>query len=552
MIFMLVYCNSKISTETELLRRIKTLEYSRNTDSTAWISLLGQTNNLHLQHEFVIAAGRVRSVNLLPTLKQIYTKTKDDSLRITCIFSIGQTGSREAEEFLLEQLNNSLPDFVQEHILDALSHCASNLSVDFLIRNFSKFSRFENYYITLSNCSRKQISAENILNFVSQHVVPSRLSVSKAYLLAQAKKQAHIPVLLNSLENNDPLIRKHLFRGLFNIISRSQTEFINQMQQDSISTDKILPALSFAIFDIQHWQTSFHAIQFYTLLRDTTLIGDLQKILTSDIISLHLAALKALARLKPEIATAYILGTLSSTPYTEYRGQLLNILTQLNADLAYPLIMNDLDKGDDFFKEKLLTALLKLNTAISFDLLKSFLSIESNKLANTAFNLLAEAGKITDKETMIMIRREALSSKYIALEYMKQKNIIPSKDLLIDNYCLFSTPSAGDLQLIILNIIKQDHIELLADELALLWEKACHFSVQQFLHDQFDYHSDVTVQLTSLSELPSYLQPDSLYLNSPTSPIIEIKTSRGNFSAVLHADVAPLTVSLMAGEVQVI
>ncbi len=531
-LFSLLSCGKEQKPD-DSFTRIKTLEYSREADATVWEALYQQLKTEPQKQMLLNSIGKTKSRACIPFLSRIIQSTLSDSLLKEAVFALGQTGSPEAEKILLHLPFDSLATPVQTHLLLALSQCASKQTIPFLKERFQSGSHPELTLATLAHLYRKGFG---------RSFFPQDSSSTLAYYLSYAADYKHIPFTISLLNGKNTLNQKYLLKTLVKKAGRDSSRFRRALLSDSLTIPALKTALSAFLSKKTGWAVQLYALPLVPFVNDSLLTLRLDSFLNSSNPHLFLAAAKAsIARMSVPDASSLLLSHFGAEKNLFLRAQLLKLLAGVNDQSAYRIIMQDLDRGTDRYKMALLDALAQTEMKPALRTVRQFIAVPNPRLANQAFELLAERNQIRTREIKQLLASDAFSSVSIALEQGIKKKLKLSNEQLMTLYQKFNQPEAFEVQRSVLNYLPEKTV--LEDSLlqAVLWKQASHPFVQRLLEEKFPSIYPTAFKAKNyLAFLPAFLQPDSLAYESK-NPLVLIKTSRGNITAELFIREAPLT-----------
>ncbi len=525
---------SKEQTTPDFFSRIKTLEYSREQNAAKWETLYRQLKTDDQKQALLKSVAKIKSRSCIPFLARALRHSVSDSISKAAIFALGQSGGAEAENVLLRLPFDSLKTPAQTQLLFALSQCGSEQAIPFLQRRLKSGSFPRQTFSTLAHLRRKG---------VGKSFFPEDSSRVLAYYLYYAAEFKHLPLTISLLSHAKPANQKYLFKTLVKKAALDSGRFRRILRSDSLALGELKTALLSVLSKKTDWKIQLYALPLVPLLRDSILTGQLRSFYTSSNPHLFLSAVKAsVAPMSSSEASSLLLSFLGSEQNPFLRAELLKLLARFNNQIAYRIIMQDLDKGTNRYKIALLDALAQTEIKPALNTIRQFLAVPNPPLANKAFELLAKRGLIYKQNIQQLLASEAFSSVTIALEQCKKERLKLAAETLLNLYHKFSTPADFEVQKAVVNYFSEKTV--LTDTLLQnrLWDQAAHPFMQRLL-----IQKDPTlfpgrrVTKKYLEYLPVFLRPDSLDYNHK-NPQILIKTSRGEITIELYIRDAPLTV----------
>ena len=526
-------CTKEQETQDYFLR-IKTLEYSREADSSEWESLYRSLKTDSQKQLLVNAIGKTKSDACVPFLNHLLQTASSDSLLKEAVFALGQSGSPEAEKILLGLPFDSLGTSVQTRLIFALSQCGSKQAIPFLQQRLQSGRLREQTLATLAHLRRKGIG---------RSFFPSDSSSTLAYYLSYAAEYKDIPFTISLLDGKNTRSQKYLLKSLVKKAGQDSIRFMRMLLSDSLTLPALQNALVAFLSEKTDWKLKFYASALVPFVNDSLLNTRLETFFKSANPHLYLASVKAsVSQMSSSEASSLLLSLFGTEKNLFLRAQLLKLLAAVNDQTAYRIIMQNLDKGSDRYKMSLLDALAQTGMKPALRTVKQFVAIPNSRLANRAFELLAGRNLVRNSDIKQLLSSDAYSSVSIALEQMSTKKQSLSTAQLLELYQKFNTPDAFEVQKSVLNFFAEKTV--LKDSLlqTQLWEQASHPFLQRLLTKKFPtVYLKYSEQKNYLDYLPTFLQPDSLP-HSQKNPLVLIKTTRGDITAELFIQDAPLTV----------
>jgi cyclophilin family peptidyl-prolyl cis-trans isomerase len=539
----LLSCTTPDNRRESIRLEIKKLEYARSNNLNEWKQLYEKSKGDVSASLLVLnSISKTRSYKFIPLIVDIIKKTRNDSLLKSSIFALGQIGTEEAGQALIELPYESFSLNVQKALIKSLGQCCTESGISFF-ESVSSNKKFANEILLSSAfCARKKLATAKIKKHFSDSISISNPYKELAYYYLYAAKNRDINTIIKMLPDSRGLTQKYLLKALYQKYSKSKNRFVNILKSDTLSILVLKTTLLNVVKQNKNWRNTLYALKLSPSIADSVFLPQIQKHALSKDFHLKIAALEACLKIDDKKALSFILSCLDDENDRYTKGAIINLLAQINSKMAYLFIMQNLDKGDTYFKELLLDALAKLKMWTAYKTLHQFIQVADARLANKAFENLSKLKRISSDDFNAMISSSSISSVTIAIDWKnEQKQHIP-ESRLFELYQKFNQPQAYDLQSSILKALKINSITIDDARFKILLNNSCHYIIRNKLCDLFP----VTAQNYSLSDslnfkLPQYLQPDSIIYYS-LNPKVEIKTNKGTITAELFSGQAPLTV----------
>jgi len=540
-IFIFIFsCQNFSDSKTDFIHKLKSMEYTRNNDSNKWKKLFENPDNAAFRTHILESVAKLRNPSLVSFLREIANKNHADSIVNSAVFAIGQTGSTEAEEALLAFPFDKMPELTQKTIIKALAQCCSNKTVSFLNSITSRNSLKSELLFTSAICARKNLSVRYLKKTLFDSVAILKPSKDLAYFLYYASDLSDIGAVIEMLPAAQGLTQKYLIKALLKNYKTNKTAFIHKVQSDSTSL-YLLKSTGLEILKGKNslWQNKFHMLQLSPAIADSQFFPSIQYLTNSHNPHLKLEAINAYSKINPEEARSFLLSLLAEKTDYYFKGELLKILARNYPKTAYLFIMQNLDRGNLYFKESLLDALGVLNTSNAVKTLHQFLNVEEPRLKNKAFQNLVSINRVTNADLKIMYGSELFSSVAMVLNWSNQNKKTVSFEKLLGLFTKFRKPEEFEVQNEVLNALRFIKSKPDSAFLYQLANSAGSRPIAQRLIEKYPNLS-MSLDLTKFDKLPSYLSADSLRYSGP-NPVYEIVTERGVIRVKLFLDSAPLT-----------
>ena len=528
-----ISCSSDSDTSVDL-NQVKRLELYRVVDSGAWIDAYSKLDHYFDRAELVYSIGKTRNTQMLSFLDELMQPSLTDTLLKAILYAIGQIPGTSSEDILLRIPFDSLSDPLKKDYIAALGRCGTPRShaffIDLINRNYFK-------ELALQSLAISKRREKGTFFF------PKDSSASVAYYANYVSAFKNIPGLIAVLNEANPLQRKYLFKAILKKAQQDSNRFHRVLSSDSLSQPLLVEALLGSLKQKSDWKQQLYAIQLAPYVKDSLLVQQLNGFTTHNLVHLRLAAMKSLTLIIDRIeATSLLLTALDMENSFYVRGQVLILLTELNKEMAFRILMQDLDKGDDNYKAALIDALAKIGSKTAIRTIRQFIQVPNFILANRAFENLVKLHRVRTSDWQSMLHSDSFSSVTLALDYAKKLKRKPSRKDVLDLYKRFKQPAEFEVQKAILNYFSPEQV--LSDSILqkTLWQQASHPFLQRLITQRFSEISwPISEQKDYADFLPAYLCVDSLPVYEKT-PQVLIKTEKGDILLELYPDQAPFTV----------
>lgn len=518
----------------EKLKQIKKLELYRVADSSAWINTYSTLTDASEKAELIFSISKARAQQLMPFLSEQLHSNDSDTLLGALFFAIGQIADSSSESTLLQISFDSFSAPLKEKYLLALRQCGTQKSHAFFIDLINRGILTEHALEAFSICKRKEKGTA---------FFPKDTTAQVAYYANYGSFFKQIPFLVQVLDQANPLQKKYLLKALLNKAQNDSSRFYRILSADSLMPTRFIELLSQSISDKSDWRERLYAIKLVPFAKDSLLSTRLTGFIDHNNVHLRFAAIEArLITLDKINATSLLLTRLEQEKHLYVRGKLLGLLAELNKEMAFRIIMQDLDKGDDNYKALLIDALVKTGSLPAIRTVRQFIHIPSPILANRAFENLVALRKVYTKDWKALLESDSFSSVSLALEYAKSRKQKPNHNEVLALYNKFNQPAEFEVQKAALAYFTDSDVEQDTSIQRKLWQGASHPFMQRLIQTRFAKISWPAQEKKSYSDLiPSFLCVDSLP-EYEKNPLILIKTIRGDITCELFPETTPFTV----------
>ena len=479
-LFLFFSCNSIKSPENDF-KAIKYLEYTRNPDTELWQKYDTPEN----RYQLIESIGKTRNSNLLPILSQYLSQNPADSLLCSAVFSIGQIGTDDAFNLLLQYPDNKSNFAGKRCIINSLAFTKSPDISKYFLNWFTEPDLKSNILTASGILAKNKINTFAIKQTAWDSVSMKNPTAELSYYLSNTININDVRKAIGTLLNSSGQSQKYLLKGLVQINKAENKKLFYNIKTDSLSRNILYTVLSGVINSNIDWASKYYALQLVPLVSDSMLNSDVLKLCQSEQMHVKITALHAFAQTGDEGALSTLLSSLENENQWYVKGAIIKILAEFFPNKAYPFIMQNLDKGDLIFKSELLEALAILNTKLSIRTLQQFLNVDEPILVNTAFEQLNNIHLIREHDIESLLESNNFSTVASVLNYLNNQGEKKGVQTLLDLYEKFKFPSEFEVQFAVIESFKNNMVK--ADSLVYteLIKYACHDVVLRKLKDQF-------------------------------------------------------------------
>lgn len=532
-VLILTYCCSS-NFDDKNLKKIKFLEFSRVTDTLEFIKQFDLENEETLIY-IIESMGKIQDSCFVPFLIN-----KLQSNRITvrnkCIFALGQIGTSECENILIDLYGNEKYFDSSHDIVAAIGKCGKEKSAVHLINNLESMSDSLKA-ITIQNLAYiySRIDADTLIrSTISKYLQHESLNVreSSIYFLKRNPYPGLLPEVFELDVPANTLINKYKLSALLKIFQK-QTP-------DSLTIEKLKTYL----FNDKNksqidWMEDLYGVRLLSFIGDSVSIIQLSDDLNDHNPHLRLAAIAALGKIKSPEAKDVLLKYYDQASWAE-KGNIILALADHNSGFIYRLIQQNLDQGTIYFKELLLKSLAKIGDNLSRQQLHQFLNVPSPRLQAVAFQCLTDLYDLTYTDVRPLLISGDLVLTFFAANWILENPEYANLLDLINAYQQFSEPQDVETMAVLIDAVVQ-----------LKSNRAISFLDSIYLHTSNKTISEKAAKgLTDfgISAQSRNFKPENLFLPDsmiygPEPVFVTIQTEKGEINLELWPDIAPATVS---------
>lgn len=531
-------CNSDNNNADEFQLEIWSLEFSRSENLNEWQSLLDEHEITAERLKILDAVSKQKNPIFIPILKEAFQSAADDTIKIVAAFGIGQIGTSRAERVLLDLdfPNQSLP--VKLAMIRALARCCSEATVNFIQSRVHDAQLRNAVLQTAAICARKRLDTGKIKNLVTDSLSLLNPFHAQAYFMNYAAQYGDLPKLITMAGASGGISKKYILKSLEKLHSKNKDGFMRYLSGDSLARETLDQAIKKSLEDTESWRTKLYALRLSPTVADSLYTMFFDRFAASENPHLKTGAIRAAAEFEKQDALAFILKQFDEARSWYIKGIIIKQLAELNFNMAYRYIMQNLDKGDIYFKGAILDALAVPGERLANRTLHQFVNVDEPYLANTAFNNLAKLGQLRSSEMESMLNSDHFSSAATVLFYYQEKNRPIPVETLLNLYKRYDKPQHLELQRTVIELMDEPD----STALVTMFNNAAHAKIKKMLIGRYPQLAALVPNFSKSTAftLPPHLQPDSIAIYE-TNPVVEIITEKGRITAELYPGVAPLT-----------
>jgi len=531
--FWMVNCSKSPSVNKEFISEIKDLEYSRASSPAIWNKLYREADSRDQKALVVNAAGKVKSDSLLATFQDWLKPENNDTLNSALLFAIGQTQSTKAESLLLELSTRFSNTDGLKMIIRGLRQCGSEKSFPLLYELAQQKPLRDDALVAAGVLSRKNPVDKAFLEMVSDSLWPYHGQFSTAYFLYNNRDKTDIPFFLTKALESDSVARQYYLKAA---AAKINDRYQLAAAVDSVTFSALQSGMRQLLKSRSSWMEKLYLLGVVPAFADSTDIPDLKRYMGSANPHLKEAAISAFSMTFGPKSIQNLIRIMEQEQSWRLHGHIIYQITQLDPRLGYRYINQNLDKGDEPFKQKLLEALSLIDEPIAIQTLRSFLNVKSDRLAYTAFRILNQKNIVTRDEAGQLLERDDFALVHDVLQWHMDKGLDIAKETLLKLYVDNNRQDMPEIQSQILKIISDRNISLSSEEKSLL-VKSGTYAVREKV-------KLITAEMPEAglsSTRPVFVSGDSVAAIFGEDYFAEIKTNKGSFTIIFLTDEAPLT-----------
>ncbi len=521
--------------EKEVVRQIRMLEFQRNDHPENFENFIRSTSG-EIRLSVADAMAKIGSSAHLPLLKELL-KDKNSAVISKALFAIGQIGGQDS--LLCSLLKNKKYNDYQLQILKAIEKSKNESLIDTLLAHLPSFADSIKISAIQSITHIAPLKFKNIrkCNAITAYLKYPNAGVrgAAAYFFSRHPHYLAIRSLIKTSLRSESTGNKYRLKAL----SRSLENYTIP-SRDSALFDTLKQNLITDLYNNSNsWRHKIYEISVLSHIEDSSSFKAVVEYLQSPNPHLRQAAIATLARMERSEAKQALLRVFQDASWAD-KGNIIFALSKKHPQIAYPLIQQNLDKGNYYSKQLLLKSLAKIKNRMSINQLRQFLLVPNIRLKFTAFRELCQLKKIGYKQAKDLLLSGDITLATVAAEWIiENPKRIKFEDLTMA-YAQFSEPAGLDAMQVILNGImtigSSESIQFLQN----VYQNTSSFAIAK----QIEHHLTTSqIQLSPRNDLSESLYvPEVIYfIKEPIQA--SIQTERGNILIQLRPDIAPATVS---------
>ena len=537
-VFLIVLFISACATDQseQVITDLRKLEFSRISTPGIFENYI-EHENAEVRAQVALTIARIQDSNHVAVLKRL-VKDKNKHVAKTAIFGLGQIGSNECFAFL-QQLNNQTENKqYKSDIIEALARCNSKAalpllqsmlpdlpdSLIILALNGIAFNTPKEKRTDLGHEIRSYLEYDN-----------ADIKRAAAYYFSRNPSPVAIKELLATQFPVGSTANKYRLSAINHVLSNKILMTWDSLTVDSLRSD--------VIWQLQNrdisWQNKLQYLSLLANFSDSISVNAATEFLKNENPHLRKMAINVLGEQKDPRLKTILLDYYNQANWNE-KGQIIQLLADMDRNLAYRLIQQNLDQGTLYFKQQLLKGLARINDRESVRQLRQFLIVPNDRLNFTAFNELAELRRIREKDTQQFLASGKLIqttiSAYLIAEHPQRGRLTD----LIAAYEKFTEPEGNDALYAIILAIG-----------ALKTKESIPFLNAALRQTKSSLLADQIIKILNELEVTGITKPeikDSLFVPDTIlagkDPVYaSVETDKGSIRFELWPDIAPATVS---------
>jgi peptidyl-prolyl cis-trans isomerase B (cyclophilin B) len=521
--------------EKEIVRHIRMLEFQRNSHPESFENFIRNTS-AEIRLSVADAMAKIGSFSHLPLLKELL-KDKNSAVIRKSLFAIGQIGGMDS--LLCSLLKNKQYHAFQMQILNAIGKSKNESLIDTLLAHLPSFADSIKISAIQSITHIAPPKFKNIRKFnaITAYLKYPNAGVrgAAAYFFSRHPHYLAIRSLIKTSLKSESTWNKYRLKAL----SRSLENYTIP-SRDSALFDTLKQNLISGLYNNNNsWRHKIYEISILSYLEDSSSCKVVVEYLRNPNPHLRQAAIATLAHMDRSESKQALLRVFQEASWAD-KGNIILALSKNHPQIAYPLIQQNLDKGNYYSKQLLLKSLAKIKNRMSINQLRQFLLVPNNRLKLTAFKELHQLKKISYKQAKELLLSGDITLATVAAEWLiENPKRIKFEDLSM-GYAKFSEPAGLDAMQIILKGIMTIESPESIRFLQNIYQNTSSASIAK----QIERHLTTSqIQVSARNDLTESLYvPEVVYfIKEPIQASIE--TEKGSILIQLRPDIAPATVS---------
>ncbi len=519
----------------EIAQKIRMLEFQRNNHPENFENLIVNTSG-EIRLLVADAMAKIGSSAHLSILKELL-KDKNPAVISKALFAIGQIG--EQDSLLCSLLKDKKYNAYQKQILNAIGKSKNESLIDTLVAHLPSLS--DSLKISAIQ-SITHIAPPNFKNIRKCNAITTYLKYpnagvrgAAAYFFSRHPHYLAIRSLIKSSLKSESIWNKYRLKAL----SRSLENY-SIPTRDSALFDTLKQNLITDLYNNSNsWRHKIYEISILSHSEDSSSFKAVANYLRNPNPHLRQAAIASLARMDKSEAKQSLLRVFQEASWAD-KGNIILALSKKHPQIVYPLIQQNLDKGNIYSKQLLLKSLANIKNKLSLDQLRQFLHVPNNRLKFTAFRELQELKTVCYNQAKELILSGDLALAATAAEWIIENPKQIKFDDLRLAYAQFSEPDGlGAMQVILKGIMTIESSESI-HFLQNVYQNTSSFAIAK----QIEHHLTTSqIQFSPRNDLSEslYIPEVKYFLNEPVQA--SIQTEKGDILIQLCPDIAPATVA---------
>ncbi len=522
------------NTGNDIYYEIKTFEFTRNADTSAFSKYITSGDH-RIQSWVVESIGKIQNDSYIPLLSSLLPFENLD-LRNKTIFALGQIGTDQCENILLDIYKDQEFLNSRKNIIDALGKCGKKNSALFLIKRFDSM----NDSLKVNTIQNLAFIYKRIDPFEKLHqTITKYLSHGSDYLRQSAiyffKRNTFPDSLQSIIKSNFPT------NSLGNKYKLSAISSILQKQAPDSGAIEMLRTLLFSkpYEKKLNWREKIYKIKLMSIFTDSISIKKIAAYLNNQNPHIRLTAISSLGKIDGSYTKNLLLEYYNQADWAE-KGSIILNLAKRYPKFIYKLIQQNLDQGSIHFKELLLQSLAKIGDDLSRAKLHQFLNVPSPRLQAKAFQALAQIYDLTYKDVQPLLLSGDIVLTTLATGWLSENIEYGNLQDLIQAYHKFSEPQDVETMTAIINVINSLKSNKSIAFLDSIYLNTSNMVIAKKAAEGLS-NFDIGIHKKDFDTNMLFIPDSMIYDPGPISATIQ--TAKGDIIIDLWPDIAPATVS---------
>jgi len=535
LLIILVSCSG--TNVKDQIKAIRQLEFKRTELGGVFDQFIGDDNTV-LRITVVDAIAKIGSPVHVPVLLRLLEK-KEPVLTGKIIFALGQIANQDS--ILFAMLEAPPYHAFQDDIITALGCSKGKQVIQKLTERLPVFADSLKStaiqsltFVAGKNDKNKMLKSTLMIYLKSDSPT---IRAAAAYFFSRHPYSPGIPDLIRMPAEPGSLADKYRLKA----ISRSLQNYYRQ-PSDSALFDTLYQRVAADLAENHlDWHHKLYELAILKAFDKESGYQQAVRYLTDSNPHLRKEAIETLSASDSLEAKYALLHAYQEASWAD-KGYIIFALAQKSPDMTYPLIQQNLDKGDIYFKQLLLRSLAKIKNRMSINQLKQFLQVPNVRLKYTAFEELWKLRYIGYNQTrdFLMSGDPALST--LAAGWLNEHHEWVNAEDLTSAYNLFQEPEDVEVKNELLDVLSMLHDDKTDSFFVETYRRTTSSLIAWKIEKIFLEHE---IPFNPRTDFQSKLYvPDSInYVDSQDTIQLMISTEKGEIILQLYPAVAPATVA---------